>query len=186
MPSPEHSMTVCIALLRGINMGGHKKVAMSELRALAAVVGLTDAKTLLQSGNLIFSASMSPAALELLLEESLLKRLALSTTVFVRRAAALTEIIARNPFIDEARRDASHLAVLFLKDKPTAKNLAALKDRIAGREYFTAVGRELYAYYPDGFAKTKFTLPLIDRILETTGTGRNWNTVLKLASAAGV
>jgi len=177
--------TTYIALFRGINMGGHKKVAMSDLRDLAVDLGFDDVQTLLQSGNLVFKCPARAArSLEALLERETAKRLGIGTTVFVRTAADWKKIVAGNPFAEEAKRDPSHLAVMFLKDKPSAKNVEVLRSAIAGREYFHVRDRELYAAFPDGFAKTKFTLPLIDRKLETIGTGRNWNTVLKLARLA--
>ena len=173
-----------VALLRGVNMGGHKKLAMAELRALAEDIGFAKAQTLLQSGNLVFSsASKSPAALEAKLEGDLKKRLKLETTAMIRSAAEWQAVAAANPYLTEAARDPSKFAVMVLKDKPAAKALAALKAAITGPEYFTARGRELYAVYPEGFARTKFTTALIDRTLQTVVTGRSWNTVMKLAKA---
>ena len=171
-----------IALFRGVNMAGHKKLAMGDLRALAEGIGFTKVQTLLQSGNLVFSVtSKSPEALEALLEHELAKRLKLATTAMVRTAAEWKAVVSGNPFPGEAKRDPSHLAAIFLKDKPAAKNLAALKASLTGPEYFETRGRELYVFFPEGFARSKFTTALIDRKLETVGTGRNWNTVMKLA-----
>jgi len=177
-------MPTYACLLRGINMGGHKKVAMSDLAALAADLGFENPRTLLQSGNLVFSAAgRSSDVLEALVEKELAKKLDLVTRVFVRAAAEWTKIVAANPFLDEAGRDPAHLALMLLKDKPSPKAAASLKGSIVGREYFEVRGRELYAFYPDGFADSKFTTALIDRKLETTATARNWNTVLKIAKA---
>ena len=175
-------MTLYVALLRGINMGGHNKVAMADLRDFVAALGFADVQTVLQSGNVVFRGRMrAPSALEKLFETETAKHFGIDTRFMVRTVAEWKKIVAGNPFHDEAKDDPGHLAVVFLKDKPARKNLDALKANIAGREYFHARGRELYAIYPDGFAGSKFTLPLIDRKLETRGTGRNWNTVLKLA-----
>ena len=172
-----------IALLRGVNMGGHKLVAMSDIVALATELGLKDARTLLQSGNLVFSSGKSAQTLEILLAKALHDRLGLSTQVMIRSQAEWENIVAGNPFPDEARGDPSHLAALFLKDKPVSKKLADLKSCIVGREYFEARDRVLYVYYPDGQGSSKFTVAVIDRKLGTVATGRNWNTVLKLAKA---
>lgn len=175
-----------IALLRGVNMGGHKLVAMSDIVALAGSLGLKDARTLLQSGNLVFSSAKTPSGLQLLLEKALKDRLGLSTQVMVRSGSEWATIVADNPFPAEAKKDPSRYAVLFLKTKPAAEKVADLRACIAGREYFEARGRELYAYYPDGQGTSKFSVPLIDRKLGTISTGRNWNTVLKLAEAVSV
>lgn len=178
-------MPTFIALLRGINMGGHKKIAMSDLREVAETLGYTNAQTLLQSGNLVFAASSKKTAvLETQIQTALIKRLGLTTQVLVRTAAEWKNLIATNPFAKEAQRDPSHLALILLKDKPSAGSVAALKKAIAGREYFEADGRALYAFYPDGFGTSKFTTALIDRTLSTTATMRNWNTVQKIAEAA--
>lgn len=172
-----------VALLRGINMGGHKKVAMSDLRKLAESLGFSGVQTLLQSGNLVFGgSSASPAALEKQLEAALVKKLGLTTSVLVRNSVEWAKLVARNPYADEAKRDPSHLALMLLKDKPAATAVVALRRAIVGREVFEADGRALYAYFPDGFGESKFTPALIDRVLATTVTARNWNTVLKIAA----
>lgn len=178
-------MPTCIALLRGINMGGNKKLAMSDLRAMAEKLGLAEVQTLLQSGNLVFSSAKKPDDLEALLETSLGKQLILSTHVLVRTAPEWKKLIAGNPYAKEAARDPGHLALMLLKHKPSAASVAMLKKAIVGREVFEAEGRALYAYFPDGFGNSKFTTALIDRTLSTTVTARNWNTVLKIATAAG-
>lgn len=173
-----------VALLRGINMGGHKKMAMSDLRELAEGLGFSGVQTLLQSGNLVFGgSSATPAKLEKQLETALAKKLGLTTSVLVRSAAEWTKLVARNPFAKEAERDPSHMALMLLKDKPAAPAITALRKAIVGREVFEADGRALYAYFPDGFGTSKFTTALIDRVLSTTVTARNWNTVLKIANA---
>jgi uncharacterized protein (DUF1697 family) len=177
-------MPTFIALLRGINMGGHKKVAMSDLRATVEAIGFADVQTLLQSGNLLFSATTkTTAAAETQLETALAKHLNLTTRVLVRTATEWKKLVAANPFAKEAQRDPSHLALMLLKDKPSTAAVAALKKAVTGREVFEADGRALYAYYPDGFGNSKFTTALIDRTLSTTATARNWNTVLKIATA---
>jgi uncharacterized protein (DUF1697 family) len=167
-------MTTQIALLRGINVGGNKMVAMSDLRALAARLGLRDARTLLQSGNLIFRSDKQPAKLEALLEKELD-----GVTVFVRNAAEWAQIVARNPFPAEAKNDPGHLLVMLLKE---AKDVTSLQAAIVGREVLRADGRQLYIVYPDGQGTSKLTNALIERKLGTRGTARNWNTVMKLAA----
>jgi uncharacterized protein (DUF1697 family) len=179
-------MLTHVALLRGINMRGYNKIAMSDLRTLAGDIGFTNAQTLLQSGNLVFTAPAKPTRiLEDALETAIAKKLGLATKVLVRSAADWKKLVAANPFAEEAARDPSHLALLLLKDKAGAAAVKALKVAIVGREVFEADGRTLYAYYPDGFGNSKFTTALIDRTLSTTATARNWNTVLKIAKAAG-
>jgi len=180
-------MTMHIALLRGINVGGRQRVAMADLREFVAKLGFADVRSLLQSGNLVFrSADRSPsrtsAEIERLLEAEMEKRLAIKTDFFVRTAAEWKAIIAKNPFRKEAQRDPAHLVAMFLKDAPSSKHVAALERAIGGPEKIRAQESVVYIVYPDGIGNSKLTNALIDRKLETRGTGRNWNTVLKLAA----
>jgi uncharacterized protein (DUF1697 family) len=156
---------------------------MSELRDLCEELGLGGAQTLLQSGNLVFQCDKrSETALERLLEMETAKRLGVSTDFIVRSAADWDTVVARNPFPKQAKTDPGHLLVVFLKAAPPAKNVDALRAAIRGPEIVSAYGKQLYAVYPAGIGRSKLTIALIEKTLATRGTGRNWNTVLKLAS----
>jgi uncharacterized protein (DUF1697 family) len=172
-----------IALLRGINVGGHKSVSMSDLCDLVAKLGFTDAKSLLASGNLMFrDDSRTPADLERLLEAETAKRLDLRADVFVRTAREWKAVVSRNPFRKEAERDPAHLLVMFLRRAPNAKEVKTLQDAIKGPEIVRADGRHAYIVYPAGIGRSRLTSTLIEAKLGTRGTARNWNTVLKLAA----
>ena len=168
------------ALLRGVNVGGSKKVSMAELRALATRLGLDDPRTLLQSGNLVFGSRTAARKLESILEAETTKRLGLETRYIVRTADEWQSAIDANPFRNEALRDPSHLLVVFLRDAPAPNAVKAFQAAIVGRETIRAVGRQAYLTYPDGIGNSKATLPMIERALGTSGTGRNWNTVMKI------
>lgn len=177
-------MAFHIALLRAVNVGG-RKLVMAELRAMLAAAGFAEARTLLQSGNVVFDGGKkTSAALQSLLEAETERRLKLKTDYFVRSAAEWKAIIANNPFPRQAKDDPSHLLVLPLKSEPSQSDLAALAAAIVGREVIRAGGRHLYAYYPDGIGESNLTITLIERKLNTRCTGRNWNTALKLYAAA--
>lgn len=179
-------MTTHVALLRAINVAGRNTVGMAALRDMLTGLGLTKVRSLLQSGNLVFdSQGHSPAHLETLLEQAARDRLRLDTAFFVRTAKEWAEIVAGNPFPREAKRDPARLVLLCLRVAPDRKQVAGLERAIAGRETVRAIGRQLYAVYPDGIGRSKLTNALIERKLDTQGTARNWNTVLKLASIAG-
>ena len=166
-----------VALLRGINLGGHRAVAMADLRAFAEALGFTDVRTLLNSGNLVFrSAGRSSAQLEQLFEAASEKHLGLRTDFHVRNATELRAVIKENPFPDEAKRDPSRLVVFFLKKTPTG---AALVTK--GRERVHSQGRHAFVYYPDGQGRSKLTPAMIDKAFGAA-TARNWNTVTKLAA----
>jgi uncharacterized protein (DUF1697 family) len=174
-----------IALLRAVNLGPHNRVPMAELKTLIEASGFNGARTLLQSGNAVFGGGRSSAAIERTLEQATAKRLGVTTDYFVRSAAEWEAMIAANPFRAEAKRDPGHLLAMPLKAAPKAAQVKALAAAIKGREYVEIVGRELYLVYPDGVGNSKLTITLIERTLETRGTGRNWNTVLKLAALVG-
>jgi uncharacterized protein (DUF1697 family) len=179
-------MTIQIALLRAVNVGGRGAVAMADLRDFIAALGFNDARSLLQSGNLVFDAGRQAGpALERLLEREAAKRLELRADFFVRSGEELEAIVGKNPFRKEARDDPGHLVVMFLKEAADAKAVEALHAAIKGREVIRAAGRHLYIVYPDGIGRSRLTNAVIEEKLGTRGTGRNWNTVVKLAGLAG-
>jgi uncharacterized protein (DUF1697 family) len=178
-------MTTHIGLLRAVNLPGYQKVGMADLRELAVNLGLKGAQTLLASGNLLFRSDVrATSRLERLLEEGSKKRLGLETDFFVRSSDDWKTVIAGNTFRKEAREDPGHLLVLFLKETPDGESVSSLRRAITGREMFQARGRELYVVYPDGVGRSRLTTALIERKLGTRATGRNWNTVVKLATLA--
>ena len=174
---------VYIALLRGINVGGNKKIAMADLRALLEQLGLDDVKTLLNSGNVVFSApKRATASLERELQLATADALGVETEYIVRTAAEWSDIIERNPFPKDTARDPSHCIVMTCRDKLDQKRVAELRDAAASSEVMEASGRELYLVYGDGIGTSKLTNVMIERKLGTIGTARNWNTVLKIAA----
>jgi uncharacterized protein (DUF1697 family) len=177
-------MTSHIGLLRAVNLGSHNKVSMADLRAMMTALGLADPQTLLQSGNVVFRSDSSPAELEVQLEIAAGKRLGLQTEFFVRNAKEWRTIIDGNPFPKEAKADPSHVLAVVLKDNVDAASVAALQQAITGREVVRAKGRCLYVVYRDGIGRSRLTSALIEKRLGTRGTGRNWNTVLKLDDLA--
>jgi len=174
-------MTTYIALLRGINVGGHNMVAMKELRALCERLGLENVTTLLQSGNVVFqSASRDASALEAKLEQETARKLGVKPAYFIRTADEWASLVKRNPFREEAERDPGHLLAVAMKHAPGPAAVKALRAAIVGREIVEMRGRDGYFYYPDGVGRSKLTPNLIDKHLGGSGTARNWNTVLKL------
>jgi uncharacterized protein (DUF1697 family) len=166
-------MTVYIGLLRAVNLGSHKKVAMSDLKAMVEGLGFADARTLLQSGNVVFRGSGATSKVEKVLEDEARRRLALDTEFIVRTAEQWDDVIDRNPFPKEAKADPGRFVVLACKTAPGKD----LKVTGANREVWRADGREVYIVYPDGQGTSRLKI-------HTVGTARNWNTVLKLADAA--
>jgi uncharacterized protein (DUF1697 family) len=176
-------MVTYIALLRGINVGGHKKIAMADLRALMTHMGFESPRSLLQSGNLVFRSKVrSTGKLEQLLEAGTKKKLSFETHFFIRSAQEWQSIIDHNPFPREAAGDPGHLVVMLLKKAPEPGDLKTLQRAISGSEVIHTEGREAYITYPDGIGRSRLTNALIESKLGTRGTARNWNTVMKLAA----
>jgi uncharacterized protein (DUF1697 family) len=148
---------------------------------------MKDVRTLLQSGNVIFrSAGRTTKQLERMFEDAAAKELNIATDFFVRTAAQWQDIVAGNPFAAEAKRDPGHLLVMTLRNAPEQDNVTALQKAITGRERIRAQGACAYIVYPDGVGRSRLTTALIEKKLGTRGTGRNWNTVVKLQTLAGV
>ena len=175
-------MTTYIALLRGINVAGHRMVSMLDLRALLAGCGFGNPRSLLQTGNLVFLGRGPSGAVERRLEREAASRLGLHTDFFVRDAAEWRQVVSRNPFPEMAARDPAHLVVMFLKEAPEGTAVEALRSAIRGPETLAVAGRDLYVTYPDGMGRSRLTGIAIEKALGTRGTARNWNTVLKVAS----
>lgn len=175
-------MSVRIALVRALNLGAAHRLPMAKLRALAQEIGLADAKTIGQKGNLVFESRAAAASLEKKLDAAIAESLPIETQVFVRTPAELRAVIARNPFEKEAARDPAHVLVYFTKKKPSKRGVAALRNAIDGPELVRAGARHLYLFYPKGIGRSKLTSALMDSKLGVRGTARNWNTVAKLAA----
>lgn len=178
-------MTVHIALLRAVNVGGNVLV-MADLRAMLAELGCKNPRTLLQSGNAVFTltAGTSAAAFEAKLEAEAQRRFTVRIPFLLRTAAEWNALIERNPCVDAAKNDPGHLLLMALKGAPTAAAVKALRDSYKGRETIHVAGRDAYIVYPEGVGRSKLTNALIERKLGFACTGRNWNTVLKLAELA--
>src|SRR5262249_26600127 len=157
-------MSIHIALLRAINVGGRNLVAMSDLRDLLGALGFTDGKSLLQSGNLVFASDGRTAAeLERVLEGETTRRLGLTVDYLVRSAAEWQTVVDRNPFPEETKRDPARLVVTFLKATPQARDVKALQTAIQGPEVVRADGKHLYMVYPTGIGRSKLTNTLIEK-----------------------
>ena len=174
-------VAVFVALLRGINVGKHRRVAMADLRAALAEADHADVTTHLQSGNVILATrERRPDALERSIEEALRTGLDLDIDVIVRRASDLTKVAKNNPFLGRGT-DPATLHVGFLKKKPAAAAARALTGTDFGDDELVLRGTELYLRYPSGYGRSKMTGAIFERVLHTPVTVRNWKVVTKLA-----
>lgn len=166
------------ALLKGVNVGGNRKLPMADLRAFLTGLGFTDVKTLLASGNAVFDADEKDATkLEMHLEQQARAKLGLDTAWLLRSNADLAAVVKANPFPEAAREHPSHLLVHFHRD-PFPINLLPLAHD--GPERLAAHGRELFVDYPDDVGHSKLPLSMSKAKFPRLATARNWNTLLKL------
>lgn len=174
-------MPIFVALLRGINVGGHNKVPMADLRGVCSdELGWTEVRSYIQSGNLVFHADAEAPRLESDLEQALASHFDVSTPVIIRPAEKWSSYIDANPFPD-ASRDAPNRVLLALsKASPKANAAEALQERAADGERIRQAGDALYVHYAGGMARSKISPALLDRLVGSPITGRNWRTVLKL------
>ena len=178
-------MAVIISMLRGVNVGGHKMVKMDALCTLCGSLGLRDAETYVQSGNVIFRTDgRDLVRLCKRIENGIEKTFGFRSDVILRTPAELRDVIARNPFASRRGIEPKRLAVTFLASDPGQEARDKLLAIKAEPEEVRIDGRELYIYYPNGMGRPKMTWPIIERTLKTSGTSRNWNTVTKLLEIA--
>ena len=176
-------MKTYVALLRGINVGGHNRVSMPELREVFAALGAGDVATYVQSGNVVFASDGTPSGLVDAIETSIRRDLGLDVTVLLRTHAQLAKIIAGNPF---AAADPAKLLVTFLAGKPDGARVRKLDPDTGRPDRFRLVGQELYVHCPNGYGRTKLTNAFFERQLGVAATTRNWKSVTKLSGLAGV
>ena len=169
------------ALLKGVNVGGNRKLPMADLKAFLEGLGLTDVKTLLASGNVVFSAKESDAAaLEARIEKAAAEQIGLTTEFLLRDAADLDRVIAANPFAQAAADHPNHLLVAFHRDAFPAGLAEAAMQLNEGPERLHAIGRELYIDYPEDIGHSTLHKAMAKLKFPKVATARNWNTVGKL------
>lgn len=169
------------ALLRGVNVGGSSRIAMTDLRALLAGLGYTGVATLLQSGNAVFTASEGSAeAVAAGIRARLASELGLSAAVMVRPGEDLRRVVESIPF---AVRDPAKCAVAFLDGEVDRERLAGLDPAAFAPEELASGERELYLYLPDGLGRARLP-PALARRLGAPFTVRNWNTTTRLLALA--
>jgi uncharacterized protein (DUF1697 family) len=168
-----------VALLKGVNVGGKHALGMAALKTVFEAHRYSDVRTLIQSGNVIFSSSKAPAAPAL--ERMLEQWCGFSVPVVVRSATEMANVITESPLTE---LDSSKLHVGFMGERPSAAAIAACDPAEFLPETFAFVGSNVYLYLPHGMARTK--LPsYLDRRIEGPMTVRNWNTVNALVRASG-
>ena len=176
-------MARLIVLLRGINIGARNRIAMPALRDALADAGFDDVKTYVQSGNVVLSSRAAPKTVAGRVRRVIADSFGLDIDVVVRTRAELAEVVKRNPLAKVAK-DPKRYQVTFLGEKPDRSLVGKLEQTAAGGEQVAHVGRELYAWHPDGVGRSKLASLLAGPRLGVVATSRNWTTVTALLELA--
>jgi uncharacterized protein (DUF1697 family) len=177
-------MIIYISMLRGINVGGHKKVKMVELKSLYESLGFNDVKTYIQSGNIIFKTNNkcdSSSELIKKIELTIKEVYGFEVHVFIRSISELERIINNNPFIE---LDTSKLHITFLSDHPTNIHIKEINKVKNETEKYFFSDKEIYLFLPKGYGRTKLSNDFFEKKLSVNATTRNWRTINNLLNIA--
>ena len=172
-------MQIYIALLKGINVGGHKKVPMAELRNLLTNSGFQKVQTYIQSGNVVFQSSEKTSDLEIRIQNLIFNQFGFEVAVIVKTNDELQTIFDGSPFSTEKKVKSYFI---MLNKIPEINLVEEVKQIPYENEEIVIKKNCLYFYCPTGFGKTKFNMNSYERKLKVIGTARNYNTMVKLLS----
>ena len=179
-------MKTYISMLRGINVGGHKKIRMQELKELYESLDYREVQTYIQSGNVLFQcADLDIAELNNRIESAIQAAYGYSVAVLIRTPDEFRRLVENNPLSGEKNIDITRLAVIFLSASPEKWPTEKLEESKAESEDFYTSGREIYLYCPEGYAKTRLSTNFFEKQLKVSATARSWKTVNKLLELAG-
>ena len=176
-------MQTTIALFRGINVGGHNKLPMAELRALLTEMGLQDVKSYIQSGNIVFRTNTpDDDILAEQISKAIEDRFGFLPRVLLIGLVAYRKAIAANPFPD-GEDEPKSLHLYFLTEEPTEPNLALLDEVRKESERFQLIDDVFYLYAPEGIGRSKLA-ERVERVLGVSVTARNWRSACKILDLA--
>ncbi len=179
----EKSHNKYIALLRGINVGGKRKVLMADLKALFSKLGFSNTISYIQSGNVVFESNKeeSNTELETRIEIAIQAHFKLDVPVMVRKASEWEQIISDNPFLNDKSIGIERLHLTLLDGIPKQAQINDLEQIEFDSEQFEVIGQHVFLCYKDKFSsKSKMTNTLFEKKLRCKSTSRNWKTVMKL------
>ena len=179
-------MPIYIALLRGINIGPHKRMKMENLIASCAACGWAGVKTYIQSGNVVFKAGKSsPDAVAKKLAAQIIADFGFSADVIVRSKEEMESTIKSNSLLKQRGIDQEKLHVAFLAEPPQPEALKQLESLTLAPDQVRIAGKEIYFYFPNGVSGSSLWKHPLDKVLKASVTMRNWNTVNQLCRLAG-
>jgi len=178
-------MPVVISLLRAVNVGGTSIIKMAELRVLYESLEFKDVETYIQSGNVVFRTQEKDLAkLAKRIQAAIARRFGAKPQVILRTAHEMRKVVARNPFAKRRGIEPSKLLCLFLAEKLSAEACAELRALSLPSEELIPSGSELFIYFSNGIGKSNLSWSKLEKTSTGPGTGRNWNTVIKLLAMA--
>jgi uncharacterized protein (DUF1697 family) len=178
-------MPVFISMLRGINLGAHNRIKMDALRAMYESLKLEDVRTYVQSGNVIFHTKEKDAAkLAKRIQDAILETFDINSAVILRTTGELRKTMAENPFAKRKDIEPAKLLVTFLAGEPPGEASAAFEAFKQHPEEIHLRGSELYIYFPNGAGRSKLPWAQMEKLIQVTGTARNWNSVTKMLAMA--
>jgi uncharacterized protein (DUF1697 family) len=173
-------MKTYIALLKGINVGGHKKVPMADLRELLTKSGFENVQTYIQSGNVILQSSKSDiSVIEKNIQESIMDHFGFEISVLVKTRSDLKRIFNDSPFSEEKKK-ASYF--MLLRNTPEDDLVKVASEKVYEGEEYKILKDCIYFFCEKGFGQAKFNANFFERKLKTFVTARNYNTMVKLLS----
>ena len=175
-------MNVWIALLRGVNVGGHNKLPMAEFRAVLSSLGLQEVATYIQSGNAVFRSPETGLDIAEMISRAVSDGFGFAPDVFVLSREDLRAAISQNPY-PQASSDPKTLHLFFVPDDHTPINQAELQVHATKGEAFEKIGHVFYLHTPNGFGRSDLAAKL-PRLVKTTMTGRNLRSCQKIAELA--
>jgi uncharacterized protein (DUF1697 family) len=176
-------MAMWVVLLRGINVGGANRLAMSDLRDVLTSLGHSDVSTYIQSGNVVVTSPRSDrTSMAAEIRSAIEHAHGLAVSAVLRTPDELRAALAANPFTSES--DATRVLITFLSDVPSPDDVALLEPDRFVPDRFELVGSELFGHYPNGAGRSKMTLDYFEKKLHVRGTARNLNTIAKLIQLA--
>jgi uncharacterized protein (DUF1697 family) len=170
-------MDTFISILRGINVSGHNKIPMEELRILYEDMGFKNVTSYIQSGNVVFKSAKNPGNK---IRKKILEKFGFDVPIVIRTAEELGSVIKKNPLVKEKDINIEKLHVTFLADVPGKDNLVKIKEYNYEPEKFIISGKEVYLYIPDSYGNGKLNNAFFENKLKVTATTRNWRTVNEL------
>lgn len=177
---------VCVkylALLRGINVSGHRKIKMAELKFLFESSGFGHVSTYIQSGNVIFESTVvDKTKIRDTIEHAIVEEYSFQVAVLLRNEEELFRIISENPFNPvDLEKEGTKFLVTFLESSPFSEHVGLLDKFKSPGESFEVLGSHMYLHCPAGYGQTKLSNNLIGKKLNLQSTTRNWKTVIKLS-----